>query len=161
MIRSKQAIINIVALKNKATQEKAKFFMCVLSLISILYKCAAVTASEATNKIENNTLICSNFSQTYTDLFNRLPNDLLTFERLFAIHSIFGANNTSDMSEWKLDRISHTYSKEGTDKLIHIEWNGSEIVHATDNEGISEKDFAILYEDFKTRMNAASNVSVA
>jgi len=65
------------------------------------------------------------------------------------------------LSNWKLERISHTYSKEGTDKLIHIEWNGSEIVHATDNEGISEKDFDALYEDFKTRMNAAGNISVA
>jgi hypothetical protein len=65
------------------------------------------------------------------------------------------------MSNWKLERISHTYSKEGTDKLIHIEWSGGEIVHATDNEGISEKDFTTLCEDFKKRMNASGNISIA
>lgn len=65
------------------------------------------------------------------------------------------------MSDWKLEKVSATYCKEGTDKLIHIEWNGSEIVHATDNEGISDKDFTTIYEDFKTRMNAAGNISMA
>lgn len=65
------------------------------------------------------------------------------------------------MSNWRMLQVTATYGKEGTDKLIHVEWNGSEIVHATDNEAISEEEYRRIVESFKKSMVVSSNIDVA
>lgn len=64
------------------------------------------------------------------------------------------------MSEWKLVNIKASYAKEGSDALLHVEWDGEDVVGATDHTPIKQEEFDKIVADFRTRM-ASQNISVA